>query len=301
MIDPSSDLPVESVDQSPDTGQRGFALIAVIWIAGLLAVMASSFAITSRSTALVAAHSAQNLRAEYIADGIVRLSALRLADWMDGVPSYPLNGDLRACRWGEEVEVWISVQDQGGLIDLNTASPTLLKRMLETLLMPPADVLALVARIRDFRDPDGVNDSLLPEKVDYAGLSWEPKNEPFAVPEELDQIPGLSFQQYRQLRKWVTVQSQQPGFDPAVAPQDLLAALGLAAEGDQDALAFTSPSPGRVFGIEAAVRLRNGSSYVRETVVSMLRQPERPFATLSWQHGLEFPATLPPAVDPCLN
>lgn len=287
--------------QDSQPGRRGFALITVIWISGLLAVMAGSFAVSVRSHTLASANTLYNLRAEYIADGAALLAALRLAQWSAGEPPYALNGIARGCIWSGGEEVWIAVQDHGGLVDLNTASPVLLTRLLESLSDSSVDAADLAARIRDFRDPDSVDGRQQPEEAHYAGLTWRPKDAPFAVPEELDQIPGLTFEQFKSLRTLVTVQSQQTGIDPQRAPAKLLTALGIYGGNNPDAIQFSSPSSGRVFGIESAVRLKNGSSYVRQTVVGLVRQPGRPYATLSWQRGLDFPENPPVASEPCFN
>lgn len=279
----------------------GFALIAVIWIAGLLAVTANSFGFSVRSHTLANANIMHNVRAEYIADGMADLAALRLANWRDGDPPYPLNGVASACIWSEDVSVWITVQDQGGLADLNTASPMLLTRLIGSLPTTPEVASEIVRRIRDFRDPDGMTDRQLPEEIDYDGLTWRPKNGPFEVSEELDQIPGLSFENYKVLRSMVTTHSRQPGIDFDRAPKKVLSALRIGNDAEHGSLDFSSPSAGRVFGIEIAVKLANGSSYVRQSLVTLLRQPGRPFATLSWQRSSDIPADLAAPSRTCLN
>jgi type II secretory pathway component PulK len=60
--------------------EDGFVLVAVIWLAGLLAIMATGFMITVRSHTLSARNLVFNSKAEYLADGMVMLTALQLTD-----------------------------------------------------------------------------------------------------------------------------------------------------------------------------------------------------------------------------
>ncbi len=57
----------------------GFVLVSVIWIAGLLAVVATAFAITVRSHTLAGSNVVYNTRAESVADGMALLPRYRLA------------------------------------------------------------------------------------------------------------------------------------------------------------------------------------------------------------------------------
>jgi hypothetical protein len=61
------------------TPESGFILVSVIWIAGLLAVMAAAFTIGIRSYTLMGRNVIQGERAQAMADGMVRLAAYELA------------------------------------------------------------------------------------------------------------------------------------------------------------------------------------------------------------------------------
>jgi general secretion pathway protein K len=280
-------------------GEHGFVLVSVVWIAGLLAVVATSFVIAVRSYTLAGANAASNARAESIADGMAVLTATRLAA---GTP-FKLDGEARYCRWSDDVTVAVAVQDQGGLVDLNTASPGLLAALLRGLGAGEAAAAAMQEDLLDFRDADSQTTSGGAEPATYPGKSYGPKNAPLAVGAEIDQVQGIDGDFLRRLMPHVTVYSQQPGLDPAVAPQALRTLLGMAGNAGEQPHRFASPSPAKVFAIDAVAELDNGARYRRLTVVSLLRQPERPFAILEWRRAgdPEGSRPLPRTGDACVN
>lgn len=283
--------------------EQGFILVSVIWIAGLLAVMATAFTIGIRSYTLVGRNAILGERAEAIADGMALLWALRLSSFdVTGNPQV-VSSKPSTCRWSSVATAIITIQDQGGLVDLNTASPPLLDKMLEDLGLSLSESQSFQAALRDFRDPDHIAETTGEEAEAYPGKGFGPKNAPFSIPEELHQIPGVTEEQRGRLLRLTTVFSQQTGIDPARAPEELRRVLGISDASNPDNIAFASPSPQRVFAIEAAVELGDGSRFVRRALIALLRQPERPFAILSWQHGTgtgqPLPSTAP--LQPCLN
>ncbi len=292
--------PFHHPDPSP---QHGFVLVSVIWIAGLLAVMATAFTIGIRSYTLAGRNVIQGERAQAIADGMATYQALKLA-------SLDLSGNLQltsgiasACRWSDTARVTVRVQDQGGLVDLNTASPVLIGRLLEGLGLAAADASAVQADLQDFRDPDHDAQSGGAEPAVYRDRKHGPRNGPISVVEELDQIPGLTEKLRTTLRRVTTVSSQQMGFDLERAPEELLKLLQLSGPIDPNAQAFASPSPRRVYAIETAAELPDGSRFTRRALIALLRQPERPFAILAWQQGewAGGPSTSTITAEPCLN
>ncbi len=283
-------------------GARGFVLISVIWIVGLLAVIATAFTISVRSHGLAGRNVVNNGRAEYIANGMAMLTALRLATSSDAQSTFKLNGEASGCTCCGSVSVAIAIQDQGGLIDLNTASPQLLEAAFHGLELGAEKATALLSTLRDFRDPDGQSDGGGLEPATYPGKSFGPKNAPLVTPEELDQLPGLDAGKFQKLMGMVTVHSQQPGIDLDRAPAILLQALGITDRTSAQAQSFASPSPGRVFTIDVTAELANHSRYARHAIVSLLRQPDRPFAVLAWQRGQSpLPIATGAVALPCFN
>ena len=278
-------------------------MVSVIWIAGLLAVMATAFTIGIRSYTLVGRNVILGERAEAIADGMALLWALKLSSFEVAGNPQMVSGKPSTCRWFSTATATITMQDQVGLVDLNTASPPLLDKMFEGLGFNLSESQSFQAALRDFRDPDHTAETNGQEAEAYPGKTFGPKDAPFSIPEELHQVPGVTEQRLSSLLRLTTVFSQQTGIDPARAPAELRRILGISDASNSENIAFASPSPQRVFAIEATVELGDGSRFVRRALIALLRQPERPFAIVSWQHGTgvsqPLPSTTP--LQPCLN
>ena len=295
----ASSTPKILPETNPDSKEAGFVLISVIWIAGLLAVVATAFAITVRSHTLAGSNVIYNTRAESVADGMALVTALRLAAPAKTIDPPKLNSDPSHCQWSDDTAVAISVQDQGGLVDLNTASPDLLLALMRGLGADDVKSAEIVAALKDFRDPDSQSASGGVEPAMFTGKAYGPKNAPLAIPEEIDQVPELDDTLFHKLMPFVTVTSHQPGLDLSSAPRELLDLLG----SRESTLRFASPSPAKTFSIDVTAELKNGSRYRRQALVSLLRQPDRPFAILAWRRGGdtgEMPP-LPTSEPACLN
>jgi len=280
-----------------DKQENGFVLVSVIWIAGLLAVVATAFIVSVRSHTLAGSNIIHNAKAEAAADGMALFTAFRLAT--DANVAFKLNGDVSYCRWQDNINIAISIQDQGGLVDLNTASPELLGALLGSLGPGKDQSTAILSALQDFRDPDSQSASGGVEVEVFPGKNYGPKNAPLAIPEEIDQVPELDETLFHRLMPFVTTYSQQPGIDFSRAPQQLLALLG---DGDF-ARQFASPSASKTFGIDIIAELKNGSRFRRQAFISLMRQPHRPFAVLTWRRGRDHaePAPFPKNAQPCFN
>ena len=95
---------------------RGIALLSVLWVTGLLAVMAASFASSARTEARLAHNQEESAKAEALADAGVHRAVFGLLDldrdtaWRAGDAAYVFSlGD-------GDVQVWI--EDEDGKIDL---------------------------------------------------------------------------------------------------------------------------------------------------------------------------------------
>jgi general secretion pathway protein K len=289
-------------DAEPDH-QDGFVLIAVIWIAGLLAVAATAFTISVRVQTLAGRNAVYGAQAEAVADGLARLSAFRLATLAGPDATLKTNGEVAQCIWPPNITATIAIQDQGGLVDLNTASPVLVGKMLSGLGIDAARADGIINALQDFRDPDAQSLASGLEPDVYPGKAYGPKNAPFDVVEEIDQIPEIDDAAFRKLLPLVTVSSQQTGIDLAKAPASLLNALGAEDNDTTRLAAYSSPSPAKNFAVDVMVRLSNGTRYHRHALISVLRQPDRPFAILAWQRGpgMAVDAASTPPQTPCLT
>jgi general secretion pathway protein K len=202
----------------------------------LLALVAASFSRTTRTEVNLARNLVENAQAEALADAGVHLAILALLD-PDPAKRPRADGTPWKVTFGG-AEITVSVQDEGGKIDLNQAPDDLLRGLFVSLGVEAAEAGALVDAIADFRDPDDLRRLNGAEDRDYeaAGLPWGAKDAPFEAVEELRQVIGMTPKLYREVASALTVHSRRRGIDPAVAPLEVLLALPGMTDGTLDAV-----------------------------------------------------------------
>jgi general secretion pathway protein K len=289
---------------------RGIALISVLWIAGLLAVMAASFVSSSRTEARLARNQLENAKAQALADGGVQRAVLGLLE-LEPESVWRADGRVYGFALGEG-EVEISIRDEDGKIDLNEAPLELLAGLFTALGLEPEGAQALAERIGDFRDPDHDPLSLGAEDPAYvaAGLAEGAADRPFVNEAELVRVLGMTEDLYRRIQPHVTVHAAADGLDPTRATRAVLEALPgitpavverlLAADPFDDPLAMVDddevlaqidlywlPSREAVFTIRAEARTPGGGRFVREAVIELDGSPQRPFLVHAWRQGAD--------------
>jgi general secretion pathway protein K len=287
---------------------RGIALISVLWITGLLAVMAASFASSTRTETRLARNQEENAKAEALADAGVHRAVFGLLD-SDPATAWRAGGNAYAFSLGEgDVQVW--VEDEDGKIDLNGAPLQLLAGLFVTLGLPEEDAQLMADRIGDFRDEDSEPEPLGAEDDAYvdAGLAQGAADRPFAMESELLRVLGMTQSLYERVRPYVTVYSGAEGVDVTRAPRPVLEALpGITPSAveallnagrevdpfslieDQQLLAefetFVVPSREVVFTIRALGRTRGGGRFLRQAVIELDPGREQPFLIYGWSRG----------------
>jgi general secretion pathway protein K len=258
----------------------------VIWLAGLIAAITTGFAIKVRLNTIEASQLQQSVEAEFLADGMARYVAWRIAA-QDELPS---NGKPQSCAWEKSAIVSYRVQDQSGLADLNSLPGEVYHDIFVGLGASAELSKKLTQELLDYRDADSQSGDIGFEPERYAGRAFGPKNSPFQTVEELDQLPSMTDAIYRPMKSLVTVYSLQPGIDPATAPAGLRKVLNQPAEGGfTGAMAgFAGATEGKTFGIDVSVSTKSGGRFRRKMIVVVLRQPDRPYAVMTWQQGDEW-------------
>jgi general secretion pathway protein K len=130
--------------------QDGFALLAVLWAAVMLAIIVASLLSTGRTEALVAHGKSHVAELEAAADAAINRTILTMLD-MDAAAHPPIDGtDFAEVFAGRTIRV--SVQDESGKIDLNLATGELLTRLLQVAGLQVDDAQAMADRIQDWRE-----------------------------------------------------------------------------------------------------------------------------------------------------
>lgn len=287
---------------------RGIALLSVLWITGLLAVIAASFASSTRTEARLARNQVANAKAEALADGGVHRAVMGLLEF-DPARAWHADRSTHRMRLGDGV-VRISIEDEDGKIDLNAAPMELLAGLLVVLGLSPDEAQMMAERIADYRDPDAEPEPQGAEDPDYLdqGIVAGAADRELMSASELLNVLGMTRVLYERMLPYVTIYSGAEGVDPVRAPRVVLEALpGMSPQlieqllkagpdfdpffdlEDEDLLEqlelYFLPTRDAVFTIRAQARTSDGGTFVREAVIELGADPSLPFLVHSWRRG----------------
>ena len=262
--------------------QDGFVLIAVIWIAGILAVVATTFTLSVRAHIRAVALEAVLAKAEGVADGLVQLTAYQLSRQMaqgDTAKLPALNGSPVTCRTSNDTVATIRIQDQGGLVDLNRASAALLAKVITSTGTREQDALRAAHALIDFRDSDHAPAGGGMEEATLVPRGPGIKNAAFQSVDEIAQTLPETAVDLKRLAAYLTIYSRQEGFDPKTAPADLRRLIA-----SHESERFHSISQRRYFAIDVEA-VSAGVAFRRIAIIALVGEPARPFAILDWRIG----------------
>jgi general secretion pathway protein K len=285
-------------------GEGGFALVLVIWGVGLISLIAISVITAERFRILATANLIQSASAEALAEAGVNLVRADLISALSGglVNGFRLttNGTPLFCVMPGDSFAALAVEDEGGKIDLNTASPKLMSALLRGFGAGLDESEHLAAAITEFSQAsrNAVLDHVVLAAYVAEGRKYGPKKAPFESVLELDQVIGMRPDLLRAILPYVTVHSRQPGVDRRVAAPALLAALAgdeptrvARLEGGEGAADIAvlppelqSPSMSRTFLVYAEIRMPVGSSFVQQAIIE-LTAGEPPDVVREWRRG----------------
>lgn len=293
--------------RSKPSHQRGLALIIVLWMVTLLSVIASNFAYNMRSDLQVTRNLLSSSQAQALADAGIERALYELTKPAADTRRWKPDG-LRHEFELDGVKIAVTVADESGKIDLNSAQDTLLKAILGSAGMAEEQSLALLDALLDWRDQDSQRRPRGAEEEDYraAGKKAVPSNRPFETQEEVRQVMGVTPELYQKISGMLTVYSKQPGINPAFAPREVLQAIpglevaqleaylsqrqqnleqGLPPPAFPITASYLTQTSSPVTGIRSEVRLADGTSYVREAVVKASTVGKQPHLFLRWAEG----------------
>jgi general secretion pathway protein K len=281
-------------------GERGIALILVLWALVALAAVAIAAGGGGRAAARLTGNLVDAAQAEQLADAGIHLAINDLlgtptpAD-EDGLVrlTYPMDGAVIA----------VTIADETSKVDLNLAGEELLTAALTAAGLRGLEAARIVAAILDWRDADEDRRALGAEAIDYrtAGLPQRPSNRDFARLDELRLVQGMTPALFDALRPFVTVHGAASTLDPARADLALLAAMPdldlttqarwRAARAAREPLPEPPPELARFFAashglshtVTATVELPSGIRFRREALVWLARQADRPYLILDWR------------------
>lgn len=270
--------------------QRGAALLLVMWLILLLSGLVAGYAMSARIESMQGNGLARSVAAREAARAGVEYAVARMLDADPAQRWVPDGRDYRLQFDGAQLQV--SVRDETGKVDLNTASPDLLASLLRAQGEPEASARQIAGAIVDWRDEDSlVQVAGGAEDPNYAaaGLAWGAKDAPFETVSELEQVLRMRPALFRSLAPYLTVQGGAGMPNAAFAETPVLRAMGV--ERPQP-IGNPLPAAGSgTYSIDSRARLANG----RRAQLSVILQvgghglTGSSYTPLRWQDGMVAP------------
>ncbi|WFU18757.1 type II secretion system protein GspK [Bradyrhizobium sp. CB3481] len=208
--------------------------------------------------------------AEMAAESAVNLA---IATALAATPEQAVNFPLR-CRLPGGERATITVEEETGKIDLNTASVAALTRLFTALTGDQSKGTRIAAEIIEFRKPK--------TQAAQATPAAGPAEARFKTVMQLDQIDGVSPRLFRAALRHVTVRSGRPEPDIEAASPALLRLLNV--QPKQTAGRRGLPVSGSMT-IRADISAADGTRFIREALISLDGGNGRPFVIREWRRG----------------
>jgi general secretion pathway protein K len=283
------------------SSERGFVIVAVLWLLATLAALAMIFSLYLANSARALALNDTALQSEALVSAAVELTAYQLL--LTGEDSRPSGGAFRTRLNGAELAV--TFVSETARIDLNAAPKELLAGLFSTLGAADEDARQFADRIVAWRtkpttETAGNEDAL----YRAAGRSYSPRQAPFAHVNELGLVLGIPAILVERALPFLTIFSGAAGVDVLTAPPEVIAALpgmtpltlkqflserallpndaAAIANALGDARASVTDKKSPAYRLQIRVRLGGGREVASEVVIYM-RGGEDPYRVLSWR------------------
>lgn len=259
-------------------GDRGFALLIVLWALVLLALIVTELGTSGRMESKIARNLMSNAEAEAAADGAVHQALFHLSDASN--QSWPADGIVRHLAIGP-VPVDIRIDDEAGKVNPNLADPALLQALLVVLGADQRQALTITQSILEWRGgtpPE--QQASVAARYQAAGLTYQPSFSPFESLDDVALVQGMTADLAARLLPHLSV--HQIGVsDPARA--DPIVARALAQlPGTTTSPTSAIPLAYRSLTIVATARTSEGAMFTRRAVVRIGPGLPRGYALLTW-------------------
>lgn len=268
-------------------------LVSVVMVLAAVSAILATAIMQSRANAVLARTRADLAHLQGMADGVARLVAYDLAvgrTYRLAGLALPEDGTVVACPLDGGRTAFLSLEDQGRLIDLNRTPRAAMEEAFRLLGIPDRTALALGAEIVDYRDADDVpepNGGAELAQYRARGLAYGPRNGPFLSTDEIARLPSMTPALAARLQPALTVFNEGGGFDLAALVRRFQpsAAPSLPASGRP------VPSPRQYFRM--SVSLAQGTARAGRIAVYALGGTRTGTDFLVWQPGVA-PSGAPP-------
>jgi general secretion pathway protein K len=281
--------------------ERGFVIIAVLWILAALAALATIFSVYLSNSAQALAVNDSGLKAEALVSASLELTTYQLL--LAGDKARPALGSFRFRL--DNADVLVSFTSEAARIDLNFASKEMLANLFAVLGADQQAAKEYADRTVGWRTrpkADRAND----EEALYgaAGLGYSPRQSLFTHVNELSLVLGLPPILVDRALPFVTVFNGSSNVDVLIAVPEVIAALpGMTPSALKDflsqrsALSRDSPAIATALGpaqanatvpksaafrVLTTIQFDNGRRMSSEVVIALGGEKD-PYRVLSWQ------------------
>lgn len=267
--------------------QRGFVIVAVLWILVALSSLAMIFAFYLSASAHAMAIGDGALQNEALVSGGVELSAYRLRLTADD--ARPAQGSFHFRM--DDADVEVTFTSEAARIDLNYAPKEVLATFFAVLGAAKDVAQEDAERVIGWRTrpvPGSANE----EEVRYAASGYAPRQSLFTHVNELALVAGLSPALVERALPFVTVFNGSPGIDATIAAPEVVVAFDKSVDATTGSpkSAVTAKSP--CYRVETVIRFASGRRSISEVVIA-LGDDREPYRVLSWQDDVA-PVNNPP-------
>jgi len=285
--------------------ERGFVIIAVLWILAALAALATIFSVYLSNSAQALAVNDTGLKAEALVSASLELTTYQLL--LAGDKARPALGSFRFRL--DNADVLVSFTSEAARIDLNFASKEMLANLFAVLGADQQAAKEYADRTVGWRTrpkADRAND----EEALYgaAGLGYSPRQSLFTHVNELSLVLGLPPILVDRALPFVTVFNGSSNVDALIAVPEVIAALpGMTPSALKDflsqrsALSRDSPAIATALGpaqanatvpksaafrVLTTIQFDNGRRMSSEVVIALGGEKDL-YRVLSWQDDVE--------------
>jgi len=285
--------------------ERGFVIVAVLWILAALAALATIFSVYLSNSAQALAVNDTGLKAEALVSASLELTAYQLL--LAGDKARPALGSFHFRL--DNADVLVSFTSEAARIDLNFVPKEMLANLFAGLGADQQAAKDYADRIVGWRTRPKANVANDEEALyAAAGLAYSPRQSLFTHVNELSLVLGLPPVLVDRALPFVTVFSGSSNVDVLIAPPEVIAALpGMTPSAlkeflsQRPALSRDSPAIATALGpaqasatvpkstsfrILTTVKFDNGRRTSSEVVIA-LGEDKDPYRVLSWQDDVE--------------
>ncbi len=296
--------------------ERGFVIVAVLWILMALSALAVIFSLYLSGSARALSISDTALQAEALVSASLELTTYQLL--LQDDDTRPSQGSFHFRM--DDADVVVTFKCETARIDLNFAPKDLLANFFAGLGANQATAQEDADRIIGWRTrpaPNAVND----EEALYgaAGLDYSPRQSLFTHVNELALVVGLAPALVERALPFVTVFNGSSDVDPQIAAPEVIAALlaKTSANGAVGGPSGSSLPPSNVglsstnqpapvqsdatvaksasYRIETTIKFNDGRRTASEVVIALGAKDDKakakdkgdPYRVLSWQDDME--------------